>query len=288
MKKIAAILLAVLSVFALTSCRVGDKIKVNFYAPYWNFWKYSSGSEFTYTAADIKEIDINWVGGEIEIVSSKNAELTVTENSEELDEGAKMHYFIKDGKLILHYSEAFYKEETDASHKHVRIEVPEGIEIDVDSVTASVKIGEMALGAIKITNVSGDVQLARLAASEVEIENVDGNIVAGEIVADEFSVESVSGSLTFSGVSANEIKVNTVSGKTELGVNKRAEVEISSVSGGIELFIPDDIGATVEYSTMSGHFISEKPHTTSKKTYIFGKGEIHVTVETMSGNLHVS
>jgi len=287
MKKITAIILAVLSVFTLTACRVGD-IKVNFYAPYWNFWKYSSGSEFTYTAADITEIDINWVGGEIEVRASKNAELSVTENSEGLEDGAKMHYFIKDGKLTIHYSKALYKEEIDTEKKHLYIEVPEGIELDIDSVNASVRIGEMALGEIKLTNVSGNVEFASLAASEVKIENVDGSVVAGEIVADEFSADSVSGMLKLAGVSANEINVTTVSGKTELGIKKKSEVEISSVSGEISLFIPGNIGATVEYSTMSGNFSSEMPHTTSKKTHIFGKGEIRICVETVSGNLTVS
>ena len=288
MKKFAAILLAVIALFALTACRAGDNIKVNFYAPYWNFWEYSADSSFSYTADEINEIDINWVGGEIEIVASKNAELSVTENSEELEDAAKMHYFIKDGKLTVHYCEAIYREEIDTEKKHLRIEVPEGIKIDIDSVNASIKVGEMALGEIKITNVSGNIELISIAASEIEIENVDGDIVAGEIVADEFSAESVSGTLAVRGISANEIGVTTVSGRTELGIKKRANAKISSVSGEISLVISENVGATVEYSTMSGNFISEKPHTTSKKTYIFGKGEAHIRVDSVSGSLKVS
>ena len=287
MKKIAAIVLTFISLFTLTACRVGD-ISVNFYAPYWKYWEYSSGNEFTYNAAEITEVDINWVGGEIEIVESKNAELTVTENSAELDEGLQMHYLIDDGKLTIHYSKALCREEIDAEKKHLRVEVPEGIKIDIDSVNASIKVGEMTLGEIKLTNVSGNVELMRVVASEVTIENVDGDILAEEIIADKFSATSVSGLLSFLKISANNITVTNVSGKTELGISKKSEVSITGASGNVDLKLHSNIGATVEYSTMSGTFSADMPHTTSGKTYIFGNGEINIRVETASGNLYVS
>jgi DUF4097 and DUF4098 domain-containing protein YvlB len=287
MKKITAILLIFLSLFCLSACRVGD-IKVNFYAPYWAFWNFSKGSSFTYNASDIKKVDITWVGGEIEIVSSDSAELSVSENSEGLDDDAKMHYYIKDGKLTIHYSKALYREEIDTTKKHLRVEVPEGIEIDIDNINADISIGEMALGEIKLTNVSGGVKFSSLAANEIEIENVDGAVTANEFIADEVSAESVSGEINISKISANEINFKTVSGKTTFGVTKKSEVEFSGVSGNVEINIPDDIGATVEFSTMSGKFSSEKTHKTSNKTYTFGSGEIQIAIETMSGNLHIS
>ncbi len=287
MKKLTAVILMILSLFCLCSCKAGD-IDIGFYTPYWNFWNYSSASSFTYSASEIKEVDITWVGGSIEVVSSKESELSVTENSEELADDAKMHYIVKDGKLTIHYTKALYKEDVDASKKHLRVEVPEGIELDIDSVNASVKIGEMALGEIKVTNVSGHIEFSNLAASKVKIENVDGSILAGEIVADEFSADSVSGSLNISKISANEVKTKTVSGKTTLGLAKKSQVNISGVSGEVELYIDEQLGATVEYSTMSGKFSSDKPHKTGEKFYTFGLGEIEVKVETVSGNLKVS
>ena len=287
MKKFIAVVLVIMSIFCLTACHVGD-IKVNFYAPYWGFWSYSKGSSFTYSASEITEIDITWVGGEIEVISSDKAELTVTENSESLPDDAKMHYLIKDGKLTIHYSKALYKEEVDVASKHLKIEVPKGIEIDIDSVNADINIGEMALGEMKLTNVSGDVSLGKIVCSEIKIENVDGTVTANEIVADEFTADSVSGTITVSKISANDIKVKTVSGKTEIGIAKKSNVKVSGVSGAVDIAIPDDIGATVTFSTMSGTFGSEKPHKTSQKIYTFGPGEIEIAVETVSGNLHIS
>ena len=164
----------------------------------------------------------------------------------------------------------------------------------------------MALGEIKLTNVSGNVEFSSLASSEIEIENVDGTVTANEFVADELSAESVSGEIKFSKISANEIKIKTVSGKTTIGLAKKSELKVSSVSGAVAINIPDDIGcsyqfswsqhraeaapdrATIEYSTMSGTFSSEKPHKTSNKTYTFAAGEIQIAVETVSGNLHIS
>jgi len=287
MKKITAILLVLVSVFCLSACHAGD-IKLGIYAPYWNFWKYSKGSSFTYSASEIAEIDINWVGGEIEIVSSDAQTLSITENSEELSDDAKMHYYINEGKLTIHYSKSMLKEDIDVSKKHLRVEVPEGIEIDIDSVNADIQIGEMVLGELKLTNVSGKVKFASLACNEINIENVDGDVSASEIVADEFSANSVSGAVNIYKISANEISVQTVSGKTSLGIAKKSMVKLNSVSGNIDISLPDDIGATVEFSTMSGNFSSDMPHTTSKKTYTFGKGIIEIDAETVSGSLHIS
>ena len=286
MKKLTAVILILLSLFCLCSCKAGD-IDLGIYAPYWNFWKYSAASSFTYSASEITEVDIIWVDGSIEVVSSKESELSVTENSEDLEDDAKMHYLIKDGKLIIHYTKALYRENVDSSKKNLRIEIPEGIELDIDSVNAFVKIGEMALGEINITNVSGHIEFSNLAASQVKVENVDGCVLAREIVADEFDADSVSGSLNISKISANKVKTQTVSGKTTLGLAKKSEVDISGVSGEVELYVSDELGATVKFSTVSGKFSSNKPHTTSEKFYTFGLGEIEIDVETVSGNLKI-
>ena len=287
MKKIIAILVLILMVFSLASCRVGD-IEVALYAPYWNFWSYSKGSSFTYDASQIKKVYITWVGGEIDIVASDADELSVSENSEGLADDAKMHYYIKGEKLIIHYSKALYREEVDTTKKHLRVEIPEGIELDIDSVNADITIGEMALGSMKLTNVSGDVTFSGLVCSEVKIENVDGFVSAKEIVADTFSANGVAGSISVTRIVANKIKVKTVSGLTELGIAKESEVSISGMSGDVKLGINEEKGAIIEFSTMSGTFSSNIQHTTSKKTHIFGNGEIQVDVETISGNLHVS
>jgi DUF4097 and DUF4098 domain-containing protein YvlB len=285
MKKLTAVILILLSLFCLCSCKAGD-INLGIYAPYWNFWNYSAASSFTYSASEITEVNVIWVGGTIDVVSSKKSELSVTENSEDLADDAKMHYIVKDGKLTIHYTKALYREDVDASKKHLRIEIPEGIELDIDSVNAFVKIDEMALGEIKITNVSGHIEFGNLAASKVKIENVDGSVVADEIVADEFSSDSVSGALSISKISANKVKVQTVSGKTTLGLAKKSKVDISGVSGEVELYVDEKLGAMVKFSTMSGKFSSDKPHTTGE-IYTFGLGEIEIDVETVSGNLKI-
>lgn len=287
MKKIIAMLVLVLTVFSLASCHVGD-IEVGLYAPYWNFWSYSKGSSFTYDASQIKKVYITWVGGEIDIVASEADMLSVSENSEGLADDAKMHYYINGEKLIIHYSKALYREEVDTAKKHLRIEIPEGIELDIDSVNADIRMSEMALGSMKLTNVSGVVTLSSLVCNEVKIENVDGSVSANEIVADKFSANGVAGSISVPKIVANKIEVKTVSGLTDIGIAKESEVTISGMSGDIKLAINDENGAIIEFSTMSGQFNSDKQHTTNKKTHIFGNGGSQIDVETISGNLHVS
>ena len=287
MKKITAALFIIISLFCLCSCNLGD-IKIGIYAPYWNFWNYSSSSSFTYDASEIKKVDITWISGEIEVVAVDGTELTVTETSDSLSNDAKMHYYIKDDKLTIHYSKAMLKEDINPEQKHLRVEIPSGIELDIDSVNADVKIGDMVLGEMKLTTVAGNLEFGNVIASEIKTETVDGDFFAADIVADKFTSDSVSGAVCISKISANEIKVKTVSGKTDMYIAKKSEVTISGVSGEVALAIADDVGATIEFSTMSGTFSSDMPHKTSNKTYTFGQGEIQISVDTVSGNLNIS
>jgi DUF4097 and DUF4098 domain-containing protein YvlB len=263
-------------------------IRIGIYAPYWNFWSYSNGSSFKYNASEIKKVDITWVSGEIDVVMGEGTELTVAETSEGLSDDAKMHYYIKDDKLTIHYSKAMLKEDIDPEKKHLRVEIPSGIELDIDSVNANVTIGDAVLGRIKLTSISGNAKFGSVISNEIKTETIEGTFSAVDIVADKFISDSVSGAVSISTISANEIKLKTVSGKTDMYISKKSKVKVSGVSGEVSLDIAENTGATVEFSTMSGTFSSDKPHKTNNKTYIFGKGETEITVETVNGNLNIS
>ena len=93
MKKIIALLLA-FSLLCITGCNFGG-VTVNFsdYGSYDDADKYSEGS-FTYSSDEIHEIEINWIDGEIEIIQSDKAALSVTENSDTLVGEEKLHYYL--------------------------------------------------------------------------------------------------------------------------------------------------------------------------------------------------
>ena len=228
------------------------------------------------------------MGGKIDIVPSESGTLSVAENSEALDEDEQIRYRINGGKLTIHYCKAAYTKAISSDSKHLRVEVPEGVNVNINNVSADVNVADIMLGKVKITNVSGDIRFASLACNELKIEVVSGKVTANEIISGKFSVNGVSGTVDIAKIAASEIDIDTVSGKTTLVLAKKCDVDVSGVSGSVNITLPTEAGATVEFSTVSGDFVSLLPHKTSKNTYTFGDGEMSVDVETVSGNLYIN
>ena len=286
MKKITALILALVCVLALSACSGISLPGISYYGEYADASKYSTG-DFTYNANEIKEIEINWISGNIEIIQSDAATLSVRESGGTLETEEQMHYYLRAGKLIIHYCGSGYKKNIDASAKNLKIEIPENISIDVDNVSAGVKIGDIKAKDIDISSVSGSVTFADVTADDIDIEMVSGELTMSSVSADNFSADGVSGNIKVSSISASEIDVQIVSGKTELGLTKDCDLEISGVSGSVKIALPAGIGATLEFSTVSGSLSSELEYTKDKQKYTFGTGEIEIDVETVSGNVSV-
>lgn len=286
MKKIISLILALLCASMLTGCNFGINF-VNRYGNYADASKYSVGS-FTYAAEDVDAVEINWVNGEIEIVQSELAELSVTENGETLDSEEQMHYYIRNGKLIIHYCESGHFGEINSAKKKLRVEIPVDVDVDIDNVSADISIGEMRVGDFELTNVSGDVSFAGITADwDIDIEIVSGKIDVKSVCARTFSVNGVSGNINAAKIDADEIDIEIVSGKTELVLARACEVDISGVSGNVKITLPEGIGAEVELDSASGNLHSDRDYTKKGDTYFFGGGEAKIDVETVSGELYI-
>lgn len=285
-RKTVAIILALACAFCLASCGELHINGVSVYGVY-DAWNYSIGN-FSYSAEEVSSVEINWIGGEINIIPAEAGTLFAAENSEALEEGAKMRYRIKEGKLTIHYCQSAYTKSISASSKHLNIQVPEGVNIDINNVSADVKFSDIMLGKVKIGNVSGDVNFASLACNELEIETVSGKITANEIISGEFSVNGVSGSIDVAKIAASKIDIDIVSGKTNLVLAKKCELDVSGVSGSVNVTFPADAGAIVKFSTVSGKLSSDLPHKSNKDIYTFGNGEMDIDIETVSGNLYIN
>ncbi len=286
MKKIISFALAIACVFALTGCKIGINFN-NRYGNYADAGKYSVGS-FTYSAECVDTVEINWVYGEIEIVQSELAELSVTENGEGLDSEEQLHHYIRDGKLIIHYCESGHRGKINSAKKKLRVEIPVDVDIDIDTVGADITAGEMNVEDFGLTNVSGNAKFAGItAARDIDIEIVSGSIEAEHITARSFTVEGVSGDIDVEKISADEIDVQIVSGKTKLVLAKACDIDISGVSGNVKITLPEGIGAEVELESVSGELHSDKDYTKKGDTYTFGAGETEIKVETVSGELYI-
>ncbi len=285
MKKIISAVIVFAFVFCLAGCNVGIN-GTTIYGTYADAGKYSAG-DFTYSAEDVKTVEINWVGGDIEIVQSESAALSVTENGESLDSEEQMHHYVRAGKLIIHYCESGYRGEIDTAHKKIRVEIPAGVDLDIDNVSADITLGNLKVRDFEVSNVSGNMQLAGITANDIDIEIVSGTITADSVSARTFDVEGVSGDIDVKKISADEIDVEIVSGKTSLVLEKACRADISGINGNINITLPSGVGAEVEFESVSGDLHSDISHIKDGDMYTFGAGEAKFDIETVSGNLYI-
>ncbi len=198
-----------------------------------------------------------------------------------------------------------------AVSSHLEIQVPLGMDLQVETVSAEVTLDGLN-GSLRVETVSGDVSVEG-APYEVEIETVSGNV---QVLAptQRLQVEAVSGDVRLVGVMGH-VKVATVSGDIDIRSGQMrglqadvvsgdlnfsgapsagSHLEMSSHSGDLLLSLPPSTAATFEVQTFSGDIDNQlgpaarrTSRYTSAKELVFtlGGGGAQVDIESFSGHI---
>jgi DUF4097 and DUF4098 domain-containing protein YvlB len=196
------------------------------------------------------------------------------------------------------------------SDARLEIRVPRASDVDVEVVSAEVKVSEVE-GELTVESVSGSVEVAgRL--EDLDVESVSGSIDVDADV-DRASLESVSGRIRLEG-KLREIEAGSVSGSVEIDTGEirraelettsgrieisgslaaGAEIEAESHSGSVELSLPSSTSAHFEISTYSGRITNELGPPPDRARYgpsrelefQVGGGDARVKVDTFSGSV---
>lgn len=153
---------------------------------------------------------------------------------------------------------------------HLRLAVPAATRLEVNTVSADIRVDGIAGERLELESVSGAIRAAS-AAGQVTLKTVSGSI-EGRGEGRQWTVGSVSGGIDLDGV-AGDLRVDSVSGAIELRAGPvsrlrgetvsgriratvpladAATVAMQSVSGAIELRLPGTVDARIQASTFSG------------------------------------
>ena len=169
----------------------------------------------------------------------------------------------------------------------VRVEVPEGAEIEVATASADVEING-PVGDVDFKTASGNASIDDVAA-DVTTKTASGNVTIGTVGGD-IRASTVSGDLRCSSV-AGGARFSATSGDLELGAAGR-RVEVKATSGHVRL---GELAAGADVKNVSGNVrvlaLGEgRLHVRSVSGDVavgVVKGvELHVDVETASGLVH--
>lgn len=192
-------------------------------------------------AAGVKELKIEWVGGNIQIVTADTDQISFSEEGV-TEEKYRMVWEQRGDTLILaacQNSAGFLNWSginTNGLNKDLTVTVPKDFaarELDMDYVNAS-------------------VTLENISADKLELEGVSGSCDLTNCHADNLRMDTVSGDISYSGT-AREVRTDTVSGGCQLELDKTVrKIRLDTVSGDLELTLPEDLGCRVELDAVSG------------------------------------
>lgn len=193
-------------------------------------------------ATELKEIEVNWISGSIEIETYKGNTIEVSETCpHSLSEGDRVRSLYEDGKLTIQFRESrFALFGSHSGNKALHIQIPETLAETVQELT--------------LDSVSSDNTISGLTIQNCDVDNVSGQIIVDGSVQD-FDLDTVSGNCRIT------------SHTTPKSINT------DSVSGDVTLTIPKDASFTAEHDSVSGKINSDFSMTLSgDDAFICGDG----------------
>ncbi|MDO4573392.1 MAG: DUF4097 family beta strand repeat-containing protein [Clostridia bacterium] len=250
--------------------------------------------------AQLSELEIDWIAGDVEIVAGTGQEIVLTETSDsELTESQTMRCRLSGGKLQVEYCDNlrnvwqwFLGGSYNMPSKSLRVELPASAaatlrELDIETVSANVLVSTNCGRSLDVESVSGSVRYEGLDMNELSVTTVSGDIGIVGCTADELDVECVSGDVTAGG-SYGKLDAESTSGDIELSSDAvPREVEASTVSGRITLYLPRDAGFTARLETVSGELTSEFSVVMASNRLTSGDGACRCSFESVSGDVEI-
>lgn len=215
-------------------------------------------------------LSIENVKGRIEVRAWDRAEVRITGT---LGEGAERLQIDGDGRdldVVVRYPNrtGLFSGAPRAEPTTLLLQVPRRVDLDVDSVSATVDIEGPAAGEWNIDSVSGDVRAVG-APREAAIETVSGDIDA-TVNSPQVSLATVSGDARLGGRLDGELELETVSGDIRAVSNPASRlrrVSGNTVSGDITVQAAFAAGGKVGMESVSGDLTLRVPAGTSTRIH---------------------
>lgn len=230
---------------------------------YANADTYNIGN-FTYSSHQVSTVDIHWLSGSVKLIQSDAETLSVSETCGSLDQDHQLRWLLKDGVLTIQFWKSNFSSLQDLTGlKELTVEVPKGVVLQVNSVSAPITAGDMEPTEAKFTTASGALELNSLSCTE-------------------FTANTVSGNVTVATLGTGPAKVDTTSGIVSLGLAQCTGLDVSTVSGSVELTPLGDLEIDARFNSVSG-----KVNVMWDVLNINAPGGCPVNVKTTSGDLTV-
>ena len=223
-------------------------------------------------SADIQEIEIDWVSGNIRLVPANVSSIEVSESN--VSDNKYVMICKQDGQTL---KIEYCKNTTFADLKNLKFSKDLTILVPMD----------WSGRAVKVDAASAKLFVQDLTIQEVEIDTASGSSQFDNCTIDSLDVDTASGDVYFEG-SLNRLNCDSASAGVQAVLdNVPYEIDMDTASGSLELFLPEDAGFSVKMDTMSGKFDSARTYTTKNNRYVCGNGACSIDMSSMSGGVTI-
>lgn len=227
-------------------------------------------------AADIKNINIEWISGKIKIQAADTTQITFSESSD-YEKAKPMQWKQKGDTLVI----MFDKE----NQINFGIGLDSAVSWDKD-LTVTVPTN-WNMGEIEIESVSAELTMDSIQASELSIETVSGKTNVTNCLIDNISLNTVSGHGNIS-ADFREMDIEAVSANCRVySMGNPQSIELNGVSGNLELYLLEEVGFTYESDSLSGSFSCSFPTTSNGDKQVYGNGSCRIESECISGTIKI-
>lgn len=255
------------------------------------------------TYKDVKEINVDWILGDINIIQVNNTDTVAITESGELEDAKKVHTYFSDGILSVKFWESGLKSFVKASDKSLTLVIPTLDKLNIKMTSGQIISEDIVLngdfelsmtsGEIKVNTIvsqnfnlkmtSGDIELTSIKANDVDIQLTSGDVEISDIEANNVNVKFTSGDVDISQISAKDCNVKMTSGDLDLGFNYAEKINIEGTSGSYDVKLPEN--ATLIVDKVTGSFKSKRDGNFVDNKYIFGSGLCYVKIKYTTGSL---
>lgn len=230
-----------------------------------------SGEAFTVSADAVRNLEIDWVAGNILIQPIDTPQIRIEETEVDNKKDALV-WKLKNGQLSIDFCEdddRFVFQGTEL-RKDLTIYVPMDwncASLELDVASANVEINDLTIG-------------------EVEFDGASGKCSFGNCIVDRLDIDTASGDIRYTGTlgilecdaaSANVLAVFE---------NVPNRLAMDTMSGSLDITLPEDAGFTLDMDSMQKNFSSEfEDITVQNEQYIRGDGSCRIRISAMSGDV---
>lgn len=257
---------------------------------------YSAASSFTVDS--IKELDIDWIRGNIKVLLHEGELFEISESAQEdSDEALMLHYRLDGSKLVIKYAEDGVRIPSDLS-KDITILIPSDaaplLSFSSETVSSSVEMQGVRINDVEGDSVSGSFTFTDCTVNAYDLSSTSGSVYINGIFED-VECETVSGNIKLLNQAAESLKIGivceSVSGGISIASDKFADgnITLDTVSGDCTVECSEFLnGFTARFDTVSGDISCEYPTNDSDKKHLNGDGKFKIAVNTVSGDLKIN